>query len=253
MTKFSKSEEEIEIMSHGGQILKATLEALMSHAGVGTSLIELDRIAERLIKEAGALPAFLGYKPYGAGKAFPNSICASVNDTIVHGRPSGYKLKSGDLLKIDIGVLYKGFYTDAARTVGIGEIAPVAKKLINVTKEALNRGISEAVVNNKLGDIGYIIESFVSSRGFKIVRGLTGHGIGKKLHEDPVVNNFGKKNTGLILQAGMVLAIEPMVSVGTSIITMMKDDSYITKDGSLSAHFEDTVVITKNGVRIITR
>ena len=257
MSSFSKmlikSPGEVEIMAEGGRILKKVLDKLVSEAKKGVRLKDLDKTAYELIINAGAKPSFLGYKPYGAAKPYPNSICASINEVIVHGVPTIYELKSGDILKIDLGVFYKNFHTDAARTVGIGKISEVASRLIQTTETALNKVIEEIKLGNTINDIGYLIESFVKSRGFKIVKGLTGHGIGRELHQDPIINNFGKRGTGLRLKKGMVLAIEPMVGVGSGEIIQNKDDSYKTADGSLSAHFEDTVVVLEKDLRILTK
>ena len=213
----------------------------------------LDGLAFKFIKEAGAEPAFLGYRPDGANRPYGATICASINDAIVHGFPGDYKLKNGDILKIDCGVKYQGFYSDSAITIGIGNISKEAEFLIRTTKNALEEAINIAIIGNHLGDIGFTINKIVKKAGFKIVKGLTGHGIGLKLHEDPIIYNFGKKRQGLELKAGMVLAIEPMVSIGSDNIIQKPDESWATADKSLSAHFEHTVAVMKNRAEILTK
>ena len=252
MAVILKTFEEIEKIKAAGKILASVAKAVINKAKEGVSLKELDVLTNKLILKAGSKPAFFGYRPYGAKKPYPCSICASVNEVVVHGIPGNYKLKSGDLLKLDFGVIYDGYYADAAWTIGVGEISPVAKKLIMVTQEALRRAIQECRPGKTLGDVGYAVSSFVKKNGFQTVKGLTGHGIGRELHEDPSVFNEGRKGSGLELKSGMVLALEPMVSVGSPEVIQGPDDSYRTADGSLSAHFEHTVVITKKGPEILT-
>ena len=247
-----KTAKEIEIMRAGGKILAKVRDKLAEEAREGVILKELDRLAEKLIKKAGGRPAFLGYKPEGADKPYPASVCASVNEVIVHGLPNNYRLQLGDILKIDLGLLYKGYYTDTAITVGIGKISPLAEKLISTAKKALELAIEECQPGKTLGDIGHVISQQVESHGFSIVKELTGHGIGKKLHEQPIVFNNGQPGAGVILAEGMTLAIEPMISAGGAEIIKLPDDSYATKDKSLSAHFEHTVAIIKDGSRILT-
>ena len=192
------------------------------------------------------------FKPNGAENPYPFSICTSVNEIIVHGQPTDYQLKEGDILKIDLGVIFKGYYSDTAFTYAIGEVAPMVRKLIEATQKALNKAIAAAKVNNTLGDIGFAIEKTAKSYGFSVIKALTGHGTGFSLHEDPTVYNFGKRGEGIMLEPGMVLAIEPMLSLGSNKIKKQKDDSYITSDKSLSAHFEHTIAITNKGSRILT-
>jgi len=248
-----KSKEEIEVMREGGAILRKVLEELKSLIKEGMRLNSLDDCARERIKELGAVPAFLGYKPYGAEKAFSKSVCLSLNQVVVHGVPSERVLQKGDVLKIDLGVLYKGFYTDAAITVGVGRVSSRIDSLLQVTETALQKGIAEIAPNKRLGDIGFAIQSYVENMGFKVIRGLTGHGIGHHLHEEPTVENHGKEGKGVILKEGMVLAIEPMTSESTTTVIQDKDDSYITSDKSISAHFEDTVAVTSRGYTILTR
>ncbi len=248
-----KTEEQIKNIRIAGKILANVAEKIKEAIQEGISLKELDKLAKRLIEEAGAEPAFLGYQPYGAVKSYPASICASINEIVVHGIPNGYKLKSGDILSVDLGVTYRGFIADGAFTVGIEEISGQAKNLINTTRQALTIGIKECKSGKTLGDIGWAINNFVTSRGFKVIKGLSGHGVGIELHEDPPVFNEGQKNTGLRLKPGMVLALEPMVSAGDPYIVQLPDDSYATRDKSLAAHFEHTVLITEKEPEILTK
>ncbi len=248
-----KTAEEIEKIRQAGKILAQVAKALLPQVEVGANLKELDQTAKKLIMEAGGKPAFLGYQPYGAAKPYMYTLCTSLNDVVVHGTPKSYKLKSGDVVSIDMGVVYDGYYADAAWTVGIGEISEKAQKLIRVAEKALFDGIKAINIGKHLGDIGAAIENTVKQHGFSIVEGLTGHGVGKELHEDPSVFNEGEKGTGMVLKPGLVIAIEPMISAGKPQIVQLKDDSYATADGSLSAHFEHTVAITENGAEILTR
>ncbi|MDP1689474.1 MAG: type I methionyl aminopeptidase [bacterium] len=248
-----KSTETIKLMREGGAILAHVMHEVGTNAREGISLLQLDRLANHLIIRAGAKPAFLGYRPAGATKAYPATICASINDVIVHGVPTKYKLQRGDLLKLDFGLFYKGWCVDAAITVGIDPISTEASKLIKVTKEALDKGIKAMCAGNRLGDIGYAIHRHVKKNGFNVADGLTGHGIGRKLHEDPPVFNVGKRGKGDLLETGVVLALEPMVTVGTSLIRQLADESYVTADHKLSAHFEHTVAITKDGPLVLTQ
>lgn len=236
-----------------GKILASVAKKVLAAAEVGVSLKELDRLTAKLIKEAGAEPTFCGYQPYGAEKPFPSATCTSLNEVVVHGVPTDYRLKSGDLLKLDFGVTYKSYIADAAFTVGIGDSTKIAKDLLETTRNALAVGIKECRSGKTLGDIGWAIQNYVEKRGFKVVKGLSGHGVGLELHEDPPVFNEGQKNTGLELKPGMVLALEPMVSAGDSYILQLPDDSYATRDKSLSAHFEHTVLITKVEPEVLTK
>ena len=239
-------------MADGGRKLAKILKNLADAVRPGVKLIDLENLSRQLIKEEGGEPAFLNYRPEGAAKAYPFSLCASVNNVIVHGQPSNYAIQDGDLIKLDLGIIYKGFYTDAALTVGVGKISPLARKLMETTKKALNDAISQAKFGKTLGDIGWAIEKTAKENGFSVAEGLTGHGVGEELHEDPVVYNFGNPNEGLKLKEGMVIAIEPMLVAGNGRIKQLKDESYGSADGSLSAHFEHTVAVGKNGGRILT-
>ncbi len=250
-----KTEEEIKITREGGKILAEVLRELEKMAKPGVTTLELDRAAEALILSRGGKPAFKGY----AG--FPYSLCTSVNENIVHGFPSNYILKEGDLLKLDLGVSYKGFNTDAAITVLVGSFSAQggpasgweAKRLMDVTKKALRLGIKKAKVGNTTGDIGNTIQRFVEDQGFSVVRDLCGHGIGREVHEDPKVPNFGKRGGGDDLREGMVICIEPMITMGDYNLKKSSDGyGYATRDGSLSAHFEHTIAITDKGPRILT-
>jgi len=242
-----KTPEEIKIIKEGGNILAEALKELEKMAKPGIATIELDRAAEAFILSRGAKPAFKGYE------GFPYSLCASVNENIVHGFPSDYILKDGDIIGLDLGVFYKGFNTDMAVTVAVGNVSFEAKRLINVAKKSLRLGIKKAKIGNTIGDIGNTIQRFVEDQGFGIVRDLCGHGIGKSVHEDPKVPNFGKRGAGEKLVEGMVICIEPMVSVGDYNLKKSDDGyGYATKDDSLSAHFEHTITITEKGPRILT-
>ncbi len=247
-----KTPEEIEIMAHAGGILALAIQKTAATAKIGATLKELNKIAENVIREEGAEPAFLGYQPHGAVRPYTATICASVNDVIVHGLPTHYALRPGDVLKIDCGVLYKNFYVDSAVTVAIGEVNSETKKLIEATKKALILGIRQAKIGNHIGDIGAAIGKYINEKGFSVVEGLTGHGIGGELHEDPSIFNDAQAGSGIAIKEGMVFAIEPMTSAGGARIYKLPDDSYATEDKSISAQFEHTVAITKNGPRILT-
>lgn len=252
---FSHSQKEREHLKTSGKILASILDALVSHAKPGVRLSEFDAIARSMLKERGAESAFLGFKPEGAKKPYGASLCTSVNDVIVHGFPSNYALKEGDMLSIDMGVNYKGFYTDAATTVVAGKTSSDQRLLLETTKGALKRAIEEAIPGNRVGDIGWAIENYVKVAGkgrLTIVKDLTGHGIGKSLHEAPIVYNYGTRGEGEVLKVGMALAVEPMVSFGGGKVVQRDDGSFVTSDKCLSAHFEHTVLITENGPVVVT-
>jgi len=248
-----KTKEEIDILRAGGKRLSAILAKVAGMVRPGISTYELDQYAYELIKEGGDEPAFLGYKPEGHRKAFPASLCTSVNSEVVHGIPRKDKiLKEGDVICIDLGLKHKGLFTDHAVTVAVGAISKESQKLLDATREALAVGIEQAVAGNTVGDIGHAIESFVNKR-YGIVRELSGHGVGKYIHEDPYVPNFGKKGKGAKLIPGMVIAIEPMLNIGRADIVSMSDGYTIkTADGSRSAHFEHTILITEGEPEILT-
>src|SRR3989344_2882448 len=243
-----KSQEEIEVMAEGGKILAGALKHIEAMVVPGITTMELDKAAEAFIVRQGAKPAFKGYQK------FPYSLCASVNDNVVHGYPSNTPLKEGDIVGLDFGVLYKGYNTDMALTVGVGQISFEAKRLLKVTEKALRLGIKKARDGVMTGDIGNTIQRHIEDQGFGVVRTLYGHGIGKKVHEDPYVPNFGKRATGITLKEGMVICIEPMVTMGDYNLKR-SDDGYgfATKDGSLAAHFEHTLAITRDGCRVLTQ
>jgi len=247
MSVILKTKEEIDIIREGGKILAAAIKHLEKMVKPGITTLELDRAAEAFILSHGAKPAFKGYD------GFPYSLCASINENIVHGYPSNYALKDGDLVKLDLGVLYKGYNTDMAVTVSVGNTTFEAKRLINATKKSLRLGIKKAKIGNTIGDIGNTIQRFIEDQGFGVVRDLCGHGIGKTVHEDPMILNYGKRGTGANLVEGMVICIEPMVTAGDYNIKPSKDGyGYATRDGSLAAHFEHTIAITKSGPKILT-
>ncbi len=242
-----KSPEEIKIMAEAGKILAGVLKEIEKMAKPGVTTLDLDRAAEELILKQGAKPAFKNYA------SFPFSLCASVNEIIVHGYPSDYVLKDGDVVGLDLGVLYKGYYSDMAITVSCGKVSYESKRLINVAKKALKRGIKKVRPGNKIGDISNTIQRYVESQGFSAVRDLCGHGIGKELHEEPKIPNYGQRHKGEELKEGMVICIEPMIIAGDWHLKKSADGyGYATKDGSLSAHFEHTILVTKFGSKILT-
>lgn len=247
-----KSPQEIESIAASGKILAKVFKKVLKEVKIGVSLKYLNDLADKFVKEAGAEPAFFGYKPSGAKHPYRASICASVNDVIVHGFPNNYKLKNGDVLKLDFGVKYQGFYSDAATTVGVGKISKEAERLIKAARVALEEAIKVTKEGNHLGDIGFIIAQTAKKYGVKVVEGLTGHGIGFDLHEDPNIYNFGEQGRGIELKTGMVLAIEQMFAIGANKIIQKADEGWATADGSLSAHFEHTVAIMEKKPKILT-
>lgn len=244
-----KTEKEIETMREGGKILAEILKRLADDVKSGITTNDLEKLANELVLSYEVKSSFLGFEGY------PATLCTSLNDEVVHGLPSGRVLEEGDLLKIDMGVLHEGFHTDSAITVIVGnENDSVKKKIIQITKESLEMGISKARVGNTLGDIGSAIQKHVEDKGFNVVRDLVGHGIGRDLHEPPQVLNYGKAGTGEKLVSGMVIAIEPMVVTGKWSIKNGKDGyAFITKDGGLAAHFEHTIAITDTGPLVLTK
>lgn len=242
-----RSGEEINTIRRAGEVVALTLEKIKAHARVGIQTKELDRIAREEILKRNGYPAFKDYK------GFPGNICISINEVVVHGIPSERKLKSGDIVSVDIGVKFKDYFADAAITIGVGQIDPEAERLIAVTGKALYAGIDNARIGKRLFDISYSIQNIVESNGFNVVRSFVGHGIGLKLHEEPEIPNFGKPDTGPRLEKGMTLAIEPMVNSGTFEVEILDDGwTAVTKDRSPSAHFEHTIVITDHGPEILT-
>ena len=243
-----KSRQEIEKMRKSNALVAAILEELKKKIRPGVKTIELDRLSEEMALKKGARPAFKGYRGY------PYSLCTSVNSEVVHGMPSERELKEGDIVSLDFGILNDGYYGDAAVTVPVGEITPAARKLLKVTEEALYRGIAEVRAGNRIGDISAAIQGHVEAAGYSVVRDLVGHGIGKSLHEDPQVPNYGTSGRGVELKPGMAFAIEPMVNEGTYRVDILRDGwTVVTADGKLSAHFEHSVAITENGPVILSR
>ncbi len=242
-----KSDEEVVIMRQAGRIVAIVLQILKSHLRPGMKTRELDVIAAREIEKRGATPSFKGYRGY------PANLCVSVNDEIVHGIPGERVLQEGDLVSLDLGAIYKGFHGDAALAVGIGEITPEVGRLTEATEGALMAGIAVARAGARLGDISAAIQNDAESRGFSVVREYTGHGIGRQMHEEPLIPNFGVPGTGPVLKKGMTLALEPMLNAGDW-HTRVADDHWtvLTKDGSLSAHFEHTIAITDGEPQVLT-
>jgi methionyl aminopeptidase len=247
-----KSPREIEIMRRANVIVAEVLQELKARVAPDVTTLELDTIAEELTLKKQAIPAFKGYSV--GGRVYPRCLCASVNEEIVHGIPSNRPLREGDIIGLDYGVIYDGFYGDSAITVGVGRVSEEARRLMDVTEQSLYRGIQELHEGRRLGDLGAAVQRFAESAGFSVVRAFVGHGIGKKLHEEPPVPNYGEPDRGLRLKEGMVLAIEPMVNAGSYEVEI-KDDGWtaVTKDGSLAAHFEHSVAITKNGPYILSQ
>ncbi len=248
-----KTAEEIEIMAEGGELLAVIMADVKHRVAPGVRLSELDSHAKELMYKTGGKPSFLGYRSAGARKPFPASICTSVNDVVVHGIPNAYKLHEGDVVKLDFGLLYKGFHTDAGFTVGVGVITKDVERLIAVTQRALEAAIKYMRIGNTLGDVGHIIHKTVTAEQFFVVRNLTGHGVGRALHEHPNVYNWGERGKGIHLKEGMVFAIEPMTAIGTESVIELPDESFATADGSISAFFEHTIAVIKDGPRILTQ
>lgn len=250
-----KTKEEIEILKQGGKILADVLKELRELAKPGISTGFLNQKAKEMILARGAEPAFLNYHPTFMEKPYPASLCVSLNEVVVHGLPNDMViLKDGDILKLDLGVKYKNLFTDAAITVGVGKLTEEKQKLIDITKRALELAINEIKPRNHIGDIGFAIENYVESNGFYVIEILVGHGVGYEIHEEPNVPNYGKKGKGPELKPGMVLAIEPMVSLKTKEVQLSKDGfGYETLGGSLSAHFEHSVAVTEEGNEVLTQ
>ncbi len=243
-----KSEREIELLREAGRLTGLTHELLKKNIRPGITTNELDRIAESFIVSCGCTPSFKNYD------GFPKSICTSVNDEVVHGIPSNYKLRDGDIISIDIGVCYKGYHGDSAWTYPVGSISEDKKYLLEQTEKSLYEGLNKVKAGNRLGDVCSAIGTYATEHNLGIVKELVGHGVGSKLHEDPEIPNYGVSNTGPILKPGMVLAIEPMLNLGGSDVVMLDDDwTIVTEDYSPSAHFEHTVLVTDTGYEILTR
>jgi methionyl aminopeptidase len=243
-----KSEEEIEQIRRSNHVVAQVLSELREHVQPGVETRELDRFAEKRARELGAVPAFKGYRGY------PASLCTSINEEIVHGIPSKRRLRAGDILSLDFGAVIDGFYGDAAATFAVGEITPNARKLIDVAEQSFYKGLEKAVPGNRISDISAAIQEHVEKFGFSVIRSFVGHGIGFSLHEEPQVPNFGEPGHGPKIKPGMVLAIEPMISIGDWDVEILTDNwTAVTKDRSLSAHYEHTIAVTGKGPEILSR
>jgi methionyl aminopeptidase len=249
-----KTKEEIALMRNAGKVVADILDALRERVRPGVSTAELDRVAEKYIRESGGTASFKGYRPFHAEKPFPGTICSSINEEVVHGIPSDDRiLQEGDIVSVDVGVFLKGYHGDAACTYPVGDVSPARRKLLDVTEKSLGLALAAIKAGNTVGDVGHAVESYVLSEGFGVVRDFTGHGVGRKLHEAPQVPNFGKPRRGVTLQRGMTLAIEPMVTTGKEAVEVGSDKwVVVTADGSDAAHFERSVVVTDEGHDILT-
>jgi methionyl aminopeptidase len=242
-----KTPDEIEAMADAGQIVARCLAMLTGLCRPGVTTAHLDRAAEKFIRTNGGEPAFKGYR------GFPASICTSPNSMVVHGIPGGYKLDRGDVLSLDVGVEHNGWVADAAVTVALRPVSPIATKLLNATREALEAGLEQCVIGNRLGDVSHAVQERIERDDLSVIRSLVGHGIGRQMHEDPQVPNFGEPGRGPLIEEGMVFCVEPMVSTGRQGVRMGDDNWAIySEDGSLAAHFEHTIAITEAGPRILT-
>jgi len=242
-----KSAREIEIMRRSGKITSSVLATLLRSVKAGMTLREVDRMAERGIREQGGIPTFKGYH------GFPASICASVNEVVVHGIPGDRVLREGDILSIDIGTTFEGYVSDSAATIAIGTASEAAQRLMRVTQESLMLGIAKMQSGNRLSDIGHAVQQHAEQHGYGVVRALVGHGVGKQMHEEPQVPNWGEAGKGIVMRPGLVIAIEPMITEGVFDVETLKDGwTVVTADGKLAAHFEHTVALTDDGPRILT-
>ena len=243
-----KNKDQIKLMREAGRITGEALALAGESIKPGMTTKQLDTIIRRHIEKCGAKPSFLGYG------GFPGSACISINDEVIHGIPSTRVIDDGDIVKVDVGAYYKGFHGDSANTFAVGNVSEEAKRLIEVTKESFWRGIAEAKPGNRIGDIGYAIQSYVEENGFSVVRKYIGHGVGEDLHESPDVPNFGTKGRGVRLCSGMTIAVEPMINIGKPDVIEKSDKwTVVTADGSLSAHYEHTIAITDDGVIVLTK
>jgi methionyl aminopeptidase len=244
---FYKTEEEVGIIKESAEILGKAHAVVAELIKPGVKTIDLDKAAEAFIREHGGIPSFKGYN------GFPASLCISVNDQVVHGFPNTYELKDGDIISVDCGVFYKGFHSDCAYTYPVGEVSQEVKQLLKITRESLYKGIEQAKWGNRIGDIAYAVQSYVESYGFSVVRELVGHGLGRNLHEGPEVPNYGKRGKGIKLLEGLVIAVEPMVNMGTKNVVQESDGWTIrTQDRKPSAHFEHTIAIFRDRTEILT-
>jgi len=243
-----KTEEEIELLRENNQLVSKTLAEVGKHIVPGVTTLELDRVAEAFIRDHGAVPGFLGYN------GFPNSLCVAVNEQVVHGIPSDKTvLKEGDIISVDCGTIMKGFYGDSAYTFAVGEIAPDVRKLLDVTKEALHKGVAQVRVGQRVGDISNAVQEHAEKNGFSVVRELVGHGLGRSMHESPEVPNYGARGRGPLLKEGMVICIEPMINQGSRQVVFEKDGWTVrTRDRKPAAHFEYAVAVTRRGADILT-
>ncbi len=242
-----KTEAEVELLRQCNLLVSGTHVAIAPYMRPGITTAEIDKLAEQFIRDHGATPGFKGYN------GFPATLCISVNDQVVHGIPSGYILREGDIVSVDCGVYKNGFHGDSAFTFEIGEVKPEIRKLLAVTRESLNRGISHAIVGNRIGDIGYAVQEHAEKNGFSVVREMVGHGVGRNLHEAPEVPNYGRKGSGVKLKNGMTIAIEPMINAGKRFI-VQEDDGWTisTGDGSISAHFEHSLVVREGKADVLS-
>ncbi len=244
---FLKTEEEVELLRENNLLVSATLAEVGKHIAPGVTTLQLDRIAEEFIRSHGAVPGFLGYG------GFPNTLCVSVNEQVVHGIPSNYALREGDIVSVDCGTIMKGFYGDSAYTFAVGSISEQVQQLLDVTKEALYRGVAQAKAGNRVGDISAAVQQHAESYGFGVVRELVGHGLGRNMHEDPEVPNYGARGRGPLLKEGMVICIEPMINLGRKDVVFERDGWTVrTRDRKPSAHFEFAVAIRKDGPDVLT-
>lgn len=244
---YLRTEEEIELLRENNLLVSATLAHLAPNIKPGVTTLELDTLAEEFIRSHGAVPGFLGYG------GFPNTLCISVNEQVVHGIPSDYVLREGDIVSVDCGTVMKGFYGDSAYTFAVGTVSPEVERLLSVTKEALYKGVAQAKTGNRIGDISAAVQEHAESNGFSVVRELVGHGLGRKMHEDPEVPNYGARGRGPLLKEGMVICIEPMINMGRKQVVFEKDGWTVrTADRKPSAHYEFAVAIGKNGPDVLT-
>lgn len=244
---YYKTADEIELLRESNMLVARTHGEMAKLIAPGVSTLKLDKVAEEFIRDNGGKPGFLGYQGY------PNTLCISINDTVVHGIPSSYELKDGDIVSVDCGVLMNNYYGDSAYTYTVGDVKPEVLKLLQITKESLYLGIEKAVVGNRLGDVSHAVQQHCESNGYSVVREMVGHGVGKSLHEKPEVPNYGRRGSGIKLKKGLVLAIEPMINLGKKEIYQLDDGWTIkTRDGKPSAHFEHTVAISEGKADILS-
>lgn len=244
---YLKTQEEVELLRENNLLVSATLAEVGKNIRPGVTTLELDRIAEEFIRSHGAVPGFLGYG------GFPNTLCVSVNENVVHGIPSNYALRDGDIVSVDCGTILKGFYGDSAYTFGVGEIAPEVEQLLRVTKESLYKGVEKAVAGGRVGDISAAVQAHAEKYGYGVVRELVGHGLGREMHESPEVPNYGRRGTGPLLKEGMVICIEPMINMGSKNVVFERDGWTVrTKDRKPSAHFEFAVAIRNGEADVLT-